>query len=363
MDLSQLSTEELLEKKKTLEKLVSKYSNTQNGRKVMLNSAYGALGNVYFRYFDVRQAEAVTLSGQLAIKWIQQDLNQYLNKLLGTENQDFVIASDTDSVYLNLEQVVLKTLVGKELPVQKVIDFLDAFCEQGLQKKIEQSFKNLYDYTNGFLPRMEMKRETLADRGIWVAKKRYVVNAIDVEGVRYQEPEVKATGLDVVKSSTPSFVKEYLYEALRILLQEDQKCLQDFVKNFKKIYNDAEVNDIAFPKTVNGLDKYSDSKTIYAKSCPINTRASLLYNHYIKKLDLSAKYQKIEEKEKIRYVYLKTPNTIGEDVIGFIDQLPIEFNLHKYIDYDTQFDKMFRKPIEDIANCIGWSLENKKSLF
>lgn len=361
MDLSQVKTEDLLKEKERLEKLVSKCSNTQEGLKVTLNSAYGALGNSYFRYFDIRQAEAVTLSGQLAIKWIQKDLNLYLNKLLDTD-VDYVIASDTDSAYLTLENVVVKAFNGKEVPVTKVIEFLNHFCEDGLQKQIDKSFHRLFEYTNGYLPRLQMKRETLADRGIWVAKKRYVLNAIDIEGVRYETPQVKATGLDVVRSSTPNFVKEYLQEALRIILQEDEKTLQNFIAKFKTIFVKSNVNDIAFPKSVNELDKYATS-TIYGKSCPINVRAALLYNHYIKKMNLRSKYPLIDNKEKIKYVYLKLPNLIGEDVIGYIDELPQEFNLHQYIDFDTQFDKIFKKPIQDIAACIGWNLEKKNSLF
>lgn len=363
MNLSELKTEDLLKEKERLEKLVSKCSNAQEGLKVTLNSAYGALGNTYFRYFDIRQAEAVTLSGQLAIKWIQRDLNLYLNKMLKTENYDYVVASDTDSAYLRLEKVVIKAFNGREVPVQKIIDFLDSFCEEGLQKEIDRSFQSLFEYTNGYLPRLHMKRETLADSGIWVAKKRYVVNAIDVEGLRYEKPKVKATGLEVVKSSTPPFVKEYLYEALRIMLQENEKSLQSFFIKVKDIYHKATVDDISFPMTVNGLEKYSDSEKIYSKGCPINARAALLYNHYVKKYKLTKKYPIISGKEKIRYVYLKTPNIIGEDVIGYLENLPVEFGLDKYIDFDTQFDKMFRKPIEDIAKCIGWSLEKKNSLF
>lgn len=268
-----------------------------------------------------------------------------------------------NSAYLTLENVVVKAFGNKTIPVDKIIDFLNHFCEEGLQKEIDKSFDRLFQYTNGFLPRLQMKRETLADRGIWVAKKRYVVNAIDIEGVRYQTPQVKATGLDVVKSSTPNFVKEYLKEALRILLQENEKSLQNFVSNFKTIFVKSHVNDIAFPKSVNGLDKYSSPITIYGKGCPINVRAALLYNYYVKKYKLKNKYELIEEKEKIKYVYLKLPNLIGEDVIGYIDELPTEFNLHQYIDFETQFDKIFKKPIEDIAACIGWTLEKKNSLF
>lgn len=364
MDLSKLSDFELESLKTKLENDVSKYSNMQNARKVCLNSAYGALGNQYFRYFDVRQAEAVTLSGQLAIKWVQNDLNQFLNDLLKTDDVDRIIASDTDSAYITLNDVVRKLLQQKpNLDRNSVVDFVNNFCEEGLQKCIDKSFKNLYRYTNGFLPRLEMKRETISDRGIWTAKKHYVVNALDVEGVRYSNPEVKATGLEVVKGSTPALVKTYLKEALRILLQENEASLQKFIKEIKKEFMKASIYDISFPRGVNGMKKYANRDTIYAKSTPMHTRACLLHNHLVKKLNLEKKYKLIEDKEKIRYVYLKEPNHIGENVIGYTDKLPPEFGLDKYVDYERQFDKIFLKPIEDIATVVGWSLEKKNSLF
>jgi DNA polymerase elongation subunit (family B) len=360
---SKLSTDALLEKKKNLERLVSKYSNMQNGKKVQLNSAYGALGNAYFRYFDVRLAEAVTLSGQLAIKWVQRDLNLYLNKLLNASDKDFIVASDTDSAYITLNEVVNKTFDNQIIDQEKIVEFIDVFCVEGLQKVINNSFNSLYEYTNGFLPRLEMKRECIANTGIWIAKKRYVISALDVEGIRYSAPVIKATGLDVVKSSTPAFIKIYLNEALKILLQGKESDLQKHMKAVKNIFFDADIDNISFPKSVSGVKKYSNRQTIYTKSTPINSRAAILYNYLITKHGLQSKYEPITEGEKIKYVYLKEPNPIGENVIGYIDKLPDEFGLLKYVDYDLQFNKIFKKPIEDIATIIGWSLEKKSTLF
>ena len=163
------------DKKNEIDKLVARYNNLQLAKKVSLNSAYGALGSQYFRFYDLRMALGVTTAGQLSIRWIENKLNEYLNSLLKT-NKDYVIASDTDSIYLNLGTLVDKVYgtgqdksVSPRIDKQKVIDFMDRVCEDKIQPYIDESYQELADYVHAFAQKMQMKREALADKGIWTA--------------------------------------------------------------------------------------------------------------------------------------------------------------------------------------------------
>lgn len=348
---------------KELEKSIAKFNNFQSSKKITLNSAYGAIGNEYFRFFDVRIAEAVTTSGQLAIRWIQKDINQYLNGILKTTDIDFVIASDTDSIYLNLGPIIDKAYPNNEsIDKHKIIRAMDKFCEENVQKFIQESYKKLDNYVNAFASKMKMKRETLADKAIWTAKKRYMMNAYNIEGVEYAKPKLKITGLEAIKSATPNVCRKKIKEAYEIILTKDKKALVDFVEEFRKEFKQLPVEDIAFPRGCNGLLEYSDSKTIWGKKTPIHVKGSLIYNHLIKKNKLDKIYQEIKEGEKIKYTYLKEPNIIQCTVVSFPNQLPKELGLDPYIDYDMQFEKSFLDPITAVLNSIGWRLEESNTL-
>jgi DNA polymerase elongation subunit (family B) len=353
MNLSKLSDLDLQQYKKKLEAEISKYKNFQKAKKISLNSIYGATGNEHFRFYDSRLAESITLSGQLVIRWLEKYLNEYLNSLLKTIDIDYVIAGDTDSCYLTLNEVVIRTIKNPK-DKEKVVNFLDKFCETKLQRVVEKACEDLADYTNAYKQRIIMKRESIADVGIWTAKKRYILNVYDNEGVRYAEPEVKITGNEAIRSSTPEVCRGLIKETLKIMLRETEKESQKHITICDKKFKEFSVEEIAFPRSVNGLSKYSDRNLIYKKSTPIHVRASLLYNDKLKKMNLTKKYQTIKEGEKMKFVYLKEPNPIREDVIAFVDVLPKEFELENYIDYDKQFAKTFLDPITVIFDCIGW---------
>ena len=351
-------------KRYEIKKTISRYDNLQLGKKVSLNSAYGALGNEYFRLFDIRQAIAITTSGQLVIRWIENKLNDYLNKLLNTKDKDYVIASDTDSIYLCLDELVSRTIkeTNSSTDTKSIVKFLDKICETKIQSFIDKCYYELAEYLNVISQKMQMKREAIADKGIWTAKKRYILNVYNNEGVEYAKPKVKIMGLEVVKSSTPSSCRKKLKEAIDIIITKDESAVIEFIETYRKEFRNENLSDIAFPRGVNGLDKYGDKTSIYGKGTPIHVRGSLLYNNLIKKNKLDKKYPYIKEGEKIKFIHLKEPNMIRSNIIAFSQSLPDELNLHKHIDYDTQFEKAFVEPLKIILDSIGWKTEKVSSL-
>ena len=340
-------------------KEISRLNNLQMAMKIALNSAYGAMGNQYFRYFDIRMAEGITTSGQLSIRWMANKLNAFLNKTLKTEGKDFVVAIDTDSIYLTLEDLIEKICEGKS--TEQKIKTMDKICEEVFQPFIDQGYQELADYMNAFGQKMQMKREVLADKAIWTAKKRYIINVHNSEGVQYAKPKIKVMGLEMVKSSTPAVIRDKLKDSLQVILHGNEKDLHEYVMNFKKEFEKMPVEEIAFPRSCNGLKQYAGSP-IYTKGTPIQVRAALLYNHHLKRLGLDKKYQAIRDGDKIKFVYLRTPNPIQEDVIAFSQQLPKQLELESYIDYDKQFEKVFLDALQIVIESLGWKTQEESSL-
>jgi len=352
------------EKKKTkeLEKEISRCNNIQMARKIQLNSAYGAIGNQYFRYFKLANAEAITLSGQVSIRWIEEKLNKYLNKILKTEEVDYVIASDTDSIYLNMGPLVETVYKGREKTTEGVVSFLDKVSKVELEKYIEGCYQELADYVNAYDQKMQMKRENIADRGIWTAKKRYILNVWDSEGVRYEEPKLKMMGIEAVKSSTPAPCRQMIKDGLKLMMSGTEDEVINFIENCQSKFNKLSPEEIAFPRTASDVRKYSSTSNIYKSKTPIHVRGALLFNHYIKEKKLTNKYSLIGNGEKVKFVYLKKPNIIQENVISFISEFPKELRLDKYIDYELQFEKSFLDPLKSILDSIGWKTEHTANL-
>ena len=349
------------QKKEELGKLVARYNNLQLAKKVSLNSAYGALGSQYFRFYDLRMALGVTLAGQLSIRWIENKINIYMNKLLKTTDVDYVIASDTDSIYLRLGDLVNKVYTGPK-ETAKVITFMDRVCEDKIQPYINESYQELASYVHAYSQKMRMKREGLSNKGFWTAKKRYVLNVFNNEGVQYDEPDMKIMGLEVVKSSTPAIIREKMKETISLIINTDEATVQEFIANLKTEFKKLPVEDISFPRGVNGIREYSDSTTLYKKGTPIHVKGAILYNDLLAKHNLTKKYQEIKEGEKLKFTYLKVPNPVKDTVISFPVRLPKEFALQPYIDYETQFEKTFVEPMKIILDCIGWKVERQNSI-
>jgi DNA polymerase elongation subunit (family B) len=347
---------------KELEKEISRCKNIQMARKIQLNSAYGAVGNEYFRYYKLENAEAVTLSGQVSIRWIEDKMNSHLNKILKTKDKDYVIASDTDSIYLNMGPLVENIFGGKEKSTESIVNFLDKICKVEFEKYIESCYQELADYMNAYSQKMQMKRENIAERGIWTAKKRYILNVWDSEGVRYSEPKLKIMGMEAVKSSTPAPCRSMIKEAFKIIMTKTEDDMIEYINKSRKYFYSLPPEEISFPRSANNINKYKSYSMIYEKGTPIHVRGVLLYNHYIKENNLDNKYPIINNGEKIKFCYLKKANPIRENVISFIQQFPKELNLGKYIDYELQFEKSFLEPLKTILQCIGWGTEKKNTL-
>jgi len=347
---------------KALEKEIARCNNIQMARKIQLNSAYGAIGNQYFRYYKLVNAEAITLSGQVSIRWIENKMNGFLNKILQTEEVDYVIASDTDSIYLNMGPLVDKFLSHKSGDKTKVVQLLDKICEDKLEPFIEQSYTELANYVSAYEQKMIMKRENISERGIWTAKKRYILNVWNSEGVQYSEPKLKMMGIEAVKSSTPAPCRTMIKDGLKLMMSGTEEEVINFIDKCRKEFNALPPEQIAFPRSVSDVVKYRSYSDIYSKGTPIHCRGALLFNHYIKEKKLDNKYSLINNGEKIKFIYLKKPNIIQENVISFIQDFPHELGLDKYIDYELQFEKSFLDPLKSILDAIGWNVEKTVNL-
>ena len=335
---------------------IARYNNIQMAKKISLNSAYGAIGNNWFRYYDILVAEAITTSGQLSIRYIESTLNGYINKIVGTVGRDYVLASDTDSVYITFNDLVDRVF-DKGEKTETIVKFLDRVAREKIEPFIDKSYKTLAEYVNAYEQKMQMKREVIADKGIWAAKKRYILNAWDVEGVRYKEPQLKLMGIEAVKSSTPAPCREKLKEALKIIMSGDSEELNTFIQDFREEFMSLPAEDIAYPRSVNGLKKFTTSHNLFAKHAPIHCKGAILYNHLLDKEDLTHKYPFIQEGDKIKFVHMKTPNLYQSTSISFMTRLPKEFDVHKKLDYDMQFEKSFVEPLKFITEKIQWRLD------
>ena len=342
-----------------IERDIAHFENQQLSIKILLNSLYGALGNKYFRYFTMEIAEGITITGQFIIKWAEKYVNDFLNKTLKTD-KDYVIAIDTDSVYAGLADLVNHVMPDAE--TSKKVDFLDKVCSKIETDVLDVAFKQLKDNCNAYKHRIAMKRESIANRGIWTAKKRYILNVWDNEGVRYVKPKLKIMGIEAIKSSTPAPCREAFEGLFQILINGTEVETQKFIQDFRNRFDSLPAEEKAFPRGVSSLKKYLDKKTIYAKGTPINSRAAILYNTRLKELGLENKYEAIKEGEKIKYIHVNARNPMREDVIGFGQVLPPEFGLHKFIDNETQFEKAFLIPAKAILDSIGWKAEEEASL-
>ena len=342
---------------KSLLKKISRYENIQMAKKISLNSAYGAIGNSYFRYFDLLVATAITTSGQLSIRWIEKSINIYLNKILETKDVDYVIASDTDSVYITFDRLVNKVFKDGEKP-EKIISFLDKVASEKLEPFIDRSYDALAKTMNAYDQKMFMKREVIADKGIWTAKKRYILNSWDIEGVRYKEPQLKIMGIEAVKSSTPAPCREKIKEALKIMMNGDEKMLNTFIQHFREDFMKLSPEEIAYPRSCNGVNKFRGESSLFRKGAPIHVKGAILYNHCIVENKLDHKYPLIAEGDKIRFLHLRQPNRYQSTAFSFMTDVPKELDIIDKIDYDTQFTKSFVEPLTAITKSMNWLIDD-----
>lgn len=333
---------------------ITEQKTLQMALKVAINSLYGAMGNIYFRYFDLRIAEGITLTGQTVIRRSESALNDFMGNLLN-DKKDRVVLIDTDSCGLNCSDLM------KKLQPQNPIDFLDKFASEGVEPQLKKAFDEFAKQTNAMGNLMHMKREIISDRMIIQAKKRYIMNVLDDEGVRLKEPKMKIMGIEAIKSSTPKTCQEAMKKLFTIIMTSTEKEAQSFVKEFRKEFESLQPHEIALTMSANDLPKYADRDKIYKKGVTQQARASLLYNHYLSVYNIDT-HEKFQSGEKVKIIKLKIPNPIKENVIGFVNELPPEFGLCNYIDYEKQFDDVFLKPMKSITGVVGWNVEEITSL-
>lgn len=341
-------------KKADLKRNMTQLHNAQMAIKIAMNSLYGATANIYFLYYIAEMAEAITTSGQLSIRYAQKSVNAYLNKVLKTQGKDYVIYIDTDSIYVDMSSLV-KTVFGTtDITRQQGEEFLDEVCRKKIEKVIAEGYEKLAKDMGAYRNAMSMKREKITDKAVFVAKKRYILNALNSEGVHFAKPKISVTGIESVRSSTPEVCREKLKEAFSVIMNGTEKDTQEFIEKFRQEFFTLPAEDIAKISGTDNIEKYMEKGT-YKKGCPMHVRGCILYNNFLKDKGLETRYQSIQSGDKIKFVYLNIPNPIRENMISFPNVLPKEFALEKYIDYETQFDKVFLSPIQNILEAIGWT--------
>lgn len=343
------ATAETPEKKLAYEREAVMWGLQQNTRKINLNSCYGALGSEHHRFFDVRHAEAVTATGQVIIQYVAHQVNAFLNAEFGTTT-DYVLASDTDSIYVKLAPVV------GDMSVAAAVDHLDRYCENDLQRVIDAAFQTIGNHFNTQDNVLAMKREAIAEYGVWTAKKRYLLWVHDNEGVRYNPPKLKMTGIEAVRSSTPKYAREVIKKALEYFIQGHQQEFYTLIDTAEEGFMSRPFEDIASPRSVNGLDTYDPGEGDFLPATPIHVKGAITYNRHLEKTNLVQKYPKIRNSEKIRFCYLKPQNPLRTTVIAAPNALPPEWKLERYLDRQLQFEKSVLSPLEHIVREAGWPI-------
>jgi DNA polymerase elongation subunit (family B) len=350
------------EARANLKREITQLHNSQMAIKIAMNSLYGATANQYFLYYINRMAEAITTSGQLSIRYAEKSVNTYLNKVLKTEDEDYIVYIDTDSIYVNFAPLIERVYGTTDISAAEGEKFLDSICSSKIEEVIENGYEELAGRVGAYRNAMVMKREKINDRAIFVAKKRYILNTLNSEGVHYEVPKISVTGLESVRSSTPEICRTKMKELFGIIMNKGETETQKFIADFRDEFRTLGLEEIGKTSGTDDIDKYTDRSSLYKKGCPIHVRGCILYNHFLSEKKLDKKYVKIQSGDKVKFVYLKVPNPIRENIVSFPGALPKEMGLDRYVDYDTQFEKVFLSPIEHILNALGWSAEKVNTI-
>lgn len=347
----------------SLDDEVNRLSCMEQAVKIVLNGGYGALGAAAFRWYDETIAEGITATGRVGIQYITKKINEFVNEKADTVGIDYVVSSDTDSVYFEVEPIVKKRwshLTDK----QQITDLVNEFAENEAAPWIDKCYQELSDYLNCDVNLMDMKREAIADTFIIRAKKNYIMRVFDNEGIRFADPYYKMMGIEVVRTSHPQMIRDALEDTLKMVIEGSNDEVRNYVREFKQKFMTAPLNQIAAPRGISDITKYQNDD--YTKkegvTIPIHCTAGLNYNYLVNKYKLANKFEFIKNGSKIKFLPLKEPNPIKSHVIGFIDEIPTEFGLDDYIDKEAHFDKMFIKPLETFLIYNGWTIEENTLL-
>jgi len=348
--------------KANLKREANNLHNQQMAIKIAMNSLYGATANIYFLYYINEMAEAITTSGQLSIRWAEKSVNAYLNKLLKTDDKDYIIYIDTDSIYVDMSSVIKASFGTVDVSRAKGEEFLDKVCKMKIEKVLEDGYKDLASKMGAYRQAMVMKREKITDKTVFIAKKRYIMNTLNSEGVHYDKPKISVTGLESVRSSTPEVCRDKLRGSFDVIMNGDELAVQKFIEDFRQEFYKLPPEAIGRNSGTDNIDKYRDRGNLYKKGCPMHVRGAILYNYYLQENGLDKKFTSISGGDKIKFLHLKQPNPIKENIISFPGVLPKEFGLHDYIDYELQFEKVFLSPLQSILEAVGWSAEKIDTL-
>jgi DNA polymerase elongation subunit (family B) len=262
---------------------------------------------------------------------------------------------------LNFAPLIEKVFGTLDVSRKEAEDFLDKVCATKIEDAIEKGYEELARMMGAYRNAMSMKREKITNVTVLIAKKRYIMNVLNSEGVHFEEPKISVTGIESVRSSTPEVCREKMKEAFRVIMNGTEKAVQEFIEEFRQEFYKLPAEAIAKISGTDDIDKYRNGTT-YKKGCPIHVRGCIVYNQMLKDRKLDRKYSLIESGEKIKFVYLRVPNPVRENMISFPNVLPKELVLDQYIDYETQFDKVFLSPIVNILDAIGWKHEQADTL-
>lgn len=349
--------------KQKLKREINQLHNSQMSIKIAMNSLYGATANIYFLYYINDMAEAITTSGQLSIRYAQRSVNDYLNKILKTKDKDYIVYIDTDSIYVNFGPLIKEVFGTTEISRKEGEEFLDKICSTKIEQVIEAGYEKLASSMGAYRNAMVMKREKITDRSIFIAKKRYIMNALNSEGVHYEKPKISVTGIESVRSSTPEVCRKKMEQVFDVIMNQGETATQKFIADFKSEFRKLPPEEVGRNSGTDNIDKYRERSTgSYKKGCPMHVRGCILFNNLLESKKLSKKYETIKSGDKIKFAYLKMPNPLRENIVSFPGILPKELELDRYIDYDTQFEKVFLSPIESILEALGWSAEKKDTL-
>lgn len=370
-----MTDQELLDHFHHVQLQLGELYNKQKALKILLNSYYGATGFPGFRWYDLRMSTSVTLGGQVGIKIAANAVDDFLHTICPNE-PSACIGGDTDSFYVNFgpyaEKLGLTT-----------VDQISDYIKDVLEPVIEEACKKYFDYMNHFEFCLNFKREVIAETGFFLdKKKRYAMLVKDSEGVRFNEPELKVVGLELLRSSTPAAVKPWLEEAILVILANNRMKLVRWLKDKRAIYETLPVEDISQNSSVSNITKYlvpaydaanrfigyqvKKPKAVsigedgfekeHKLGIPINSMAAINFNDYIKRNGWDKKYEAIREGSKIKLLRLK-PNPYNYEVIGYEGYWNKDFDLTPYIDRDIMFEKTFKQFIRNITNTFGWNLD------
>lgn len=350
------NNKDLITKIDDLEFEISSLNSKQMGLKIVINALYGSFASIYNRWSDIRFSRSITLTAQTMNRHVKYAMNNFLSGITGIK-KNYVKGGDTDSLYINLSDIYDHFNF-------KNIDELDNYIKEVIEPFIEDEMVKMCDYLNNYELQMVMKREVIASKGIFTKKKkRYSLLVADNEGVRYAEPHLKIIGLNIIKGTTPKLIQGKLKPILYPIMDNNLDGLIDYVYKTKDEFFKMKPEEIAIPMKVSDFGKYEDSEyqAQYLEekgrklATPMNARATLVYNNYIKNNGLDKEYNYIQENSKIYYILLDKDNPTGSDVIAFPEVLPTD--LVKYVDYEKMFEKVFLDSVKCITDDLDWNID------